>query len=226
MADHKGNILWVDDEVDLLKPHILFLQQRGYNVATVSNGEDALDWVRQAPTDLILLDESMPGMGGLETLSKIKEFRPALPVIMVTKNEEETLMEEAIGEQISDYLTKPVNPSQILLVVKKFLEGKQIVRQKTAQDYIQEFNSITMALMNDLSLDEWVNIYRKLVEGEVELDSHPELGLHQTVADQRKECNKEFSRFVENHYRDWVAGNDVTLSPHVVDKFVVPELES
>jgi CheY-like chemotaxis protein len=225
MSESKGNILWVDDEVDLLRPHILFLQQRGYNVATVTNGEDALDWVKQANCDLILLDESMPGMGGLETLVEIKAIKPSLPVVMVTKNEEESLMEDAIGEQISDYLTKPVNPSQILLVVKKFLEGRKIVSNKTAQDYIQEFNKITMAMMNPLELSDWFEIYRKLVEGEVELDRHPELGLSQTVLDQRKECNREFCRFFEKNYKDWIEDKDIALSPDVVDKFVIPHLE-
>ena len=144
MPDKKGTILWVDDEIELLRPHILLLEEKGYKVLTVTNGEDAITQVRTGGPELVLLDEMMPGMGGLQTLTLIKEHHPTLPVVLVTKNEEESLMEEAIGKKINDYLTKPINPSQILLTVKKFLEGKKIVDSKTSQDYIREFNSITM----------------------------------------------------------------------------------
>ncbi|MDT8323131.1 MAG: bifunctional response regulator/alkaline phosphatase family protein [Bacteroidota bacterium] len=226
MSEDKGHILWVDDEVELLRPHILHLEQRGYRLSTVTNGEDALDFVRSEAVDLILLDESMPGMGGLETLSALKDLQPDVPVVMVTKNEEESLMEEAIGEKISDYLTKPVNPSQILLVAKKVLQGKRIVGDRTAQYYIREFNDVTMKLQGPLDLEEWMEIYRKLVEWEIELDQHPRLGLQQTMADQRKECNQEFCKFVERNYRDWLEDDDVTLSPQVVDRFLLPHLDS
>jgi CheY-like chemotaxis protein len=226
MSDSKGHILWVDDEVEFLRSHILLLEQRGYDVSTVTNGEDAIDFVRNKSVDLLFLDESMPGIGGLETLGAIKDARPDLPVIMVTKNEEESVMEEAIGEKISDYLTKPVNPSQILLVAKKFLQGKHIVGAKTSQDYIREFNEVSMKLLSPMDLDEWKEIYRKLVEWELELDEHPELGLHETMTAQRKECNQEFCKFVEKNYRDWVQDESVILSPHVVDKFLVPHLKS
>ncbi len=226
MSDNKGIILWVDDEVEFLRPHILHLESRGYILHSVTNGEDAIDFVRDQEVHLVLLDESMPGMGGLETLSRIKELKPNLPVVMVTKNEEEALMEEAIGEKIADYLTKPVNPSQILLVAKKVLQGSSILRNRTSQDYIQEFNSVSMALQGPLNVDDWVDIYRKLVEWELELDLHPELGLHETMANQRKECNQEFCRFVEKNYTRWIETNEVVLSPQVVDKFLLPELDS
>lgn len=226
MSEHNGQILWVDDEVDFLRPHIMLLEQRGYSVSTVTNGEDAINFVRDHTVDLMFLDESMPGIGGLETLAVIKETQPDLPIIMVTKNEEEAVMEEAIGEKISDYLTKPVNPSQILLVTKKFLQGKSIVRAKTSQDYIREFQEVSMKLLGPLDLTEWTEVYRKLVEWEVELDAHPELGLEQTMHAQRKECNQEFCKFVEKHYRDWVDDDDVTLSPQVVDRFLLPHLDS
>ena len=226
MSEHNGHILWVDDEVEFLRPHIMLLEQRGYAVSTVTNGEDAINFVRDHAVDLMFLDESMPGIGGLETLALIKETQPDLPIVMVTKNEEETVMEEAIGEKISDYLTKPVNPSQILLVTKKFLQGKSIVRAKTSQDYIREFQEVSMKLLGPLDLKEWTEVYRKLVEWEVELDAHPELGLEQTMNAQRKECNQEFCKYVEKNYRDWVDDDDVTLSPQVVDRFLLPHLQS
>ena len=192
----------------------------------MTNGEDAIDFVQGNSVDLMFLDESMPGIGGLETLTTIKESQPDLPIVMVTKNEEESVMEEAIGEKISDYLTKPVNPSQILLVAKKFLQGKRIVGDKTAQDYIREFNEVSVKLLGPMDLDEWTEIYKKLVEWEIELDQHPELGLQQTMAAQRKECNQEFCKYVEKNYRDWVQDESITLSPHVVDRFLVPHLDT
>ncbi|MBR9978331.1 MAG: response regulator [Bacteroidetes bacterium] len=226
MSEHLGHILWVDDEVEFLRSHIMVLEQRGYKVSTVTNGEDAVDFVRKHSVDLLFLDESMPGMGGLETLVHIKDAKPDLPIVMVTKNEEESVMEEAIGEKINDYLTKPVNPSQILLVTKKFLQGKRIVGDKTAQDYIREFQEVSMKLLSPLDHEEWMEIYKALVEWELELDQHPDLGLQQTMAAQRKECNQEFCKYVEKHYRDWVNDESVTMSPHVVDRFLLPKLAS
>jgi CheY-like chemotaxis protein len=226
MSENKGIILWVDDEVELLRPHIMHLESKGYTLHSVTNGEDAIDFVGSNTVHLVFLDESMPGMGGLETLSRIKELRPTLPVVMVTKNEEESLMEEAIGEKISDYLTKPVNPSQILLVAKKMLQGGSIVRNRTSQDYIQEFNTVSIKLLGPLNMEDWVDIYRKLVEWELELDQHPELGLHETMANQRKECNQEFCKYVEKNYTRWIESGEVTLSPGVVDKFLIPKLNS
>ena len=226
MSELKGSILWVDDEVELFRPHILFLEQKGYAVHTVTNGEDALSFTQANHVDLVLLDETMPGMGGLSTLAQLKDLRPTMPVVMVTKNETETLMEEAIGEKISDYLTKPVNPSQVLIAVKKLIEGRKILGTKTSQEYIQQFNEISRMLLNPMDLEEWTSLYRRLVESEFELDQHPELGLQQTVTDQRRESNQEFCKFVERNYKGWLENPDIVLSPHVVDKYVFPHLNT
>jgi len=232
MNETKGNILWIDDEIELLRPYILFLNEKGYSISTVTNGEDAIAMVReQAPTggfDLVFLDETMPGMGGLETLASIKDIAPNLPVVMITKNEEESLMEEAIGAKISDYLTKPVNPSQVLLTCKKFLEGKKIAGEHASRDYIQEFNQISLALMNPMDYEEWRSLYIKLTNWEVELDQHRDLGLQQTLFDQKRECNRIFSKFIEEKYRNWLESDEQrpTLSVDVVDEFLIPELSN
>jgi len=221
----KGRILWVDDEIELLRSHIIFLSGKGYSVETATNGEDALKIISQKPLDLILLDEMMAGMGGLETLAKIKDIKPEIPVVMITKNEDEGLMEEAIGEKISDYLTKPVNPSQVLLICKKFLEGKKITEASVSRDYIQEFNEISQALQQNLNFSDWIKIYSKLVDRGIEFDRHPELGLQQTLTDQIRECNVEFSKFVERNYRHWLEEKSrPTLSIDIVERYLVPEL--
>ena len=226
MTAAKGKILWVDDEIELLRSHIMLLSEKGYTVETATNGEDAVELVRSRSFDLVFLDEMMAGMGGLRTLSEIKDVRPELPVVMITKNEDEGLMEEAIGVKISDYLTKPVNPSQVLLAVKKFLEGKKIAGATVSRDYIKEFNEISMALQSSMSADEWANIYRRLVEWSIEMDSHTELGLKQTLTDQIRECNVEFSKFVERNYRNWLEQkNRPVLSVDILDKYLIPELQ-
>ena len=186
-VEKKGSILWVDDEIELLRSHVLFLNEKGYGVDTATNGEDAIEMVRKGHFDLVFLDEMMAGKGGLETLAEIKEISPSLPVVMITKNEEESLMEEAIGGKISDYLTKPVNPSQILLICKKFLEGKKIQSEQVSKDYVAEFNFISRALMNPLTHKEWVDLYVKMVSWEMEFDQHPGLGLQQMLSDQRRQ---------------------------------------
>jgi CheY-like chemotaxis protein len=228
MDENRGHILWVDDEIELLRSHIQFLTEKGYEVSTTTNGEDAVALVRSTAFDLVFLDEMMPGMGGLRTLAEIKELHPALPVIMVTKNEEETLMEEAIGDKISDYLIKPVNPSQILMACKKFLEGKKIARAAISKDYTQEFSQISLALMSDPGYRDWVEIYTRLAGWAIELDEHPELGLTQTLGDQIRESNLAFGKFVERNYRNWVeqTRDRPTLSHEIVDRYVVPELHS
>jgi CheY-like chemotaxis protein len=227
VEETKGKILWIDDEIELLRPHVRFLEERGYDVATATNGEDAVAMVKEAEFDLVFLDEMMSGMGGLETLAGIKELRPNTPVVMITKNEEESLMEDAIGQKISDYLTKPVNPSQILMACKKFLEGRKITGAAVSKDYIQEFNAISGALMDDLSYERWTDIYTRLVGWGMELDEHPELGLKQTLLDQTRECNLAFGKFVEKKYRDWVetSAGRPALSVDVVDRYVIPELQ-
>lgn len=225
----RKKILWVDDEIELLRSHVIFLSEKGYEVDTVTNGTDAVSAVKEKDYDLIFLDEMMAGMGGLETLAQIKNLYPSIPVVMVTKSEEETLMNEAIGGKISDYLTKPVNPSQVLLVCKKILEGKKISGQYAAKDYLIDFNQITQALMSDLAFTDWINLYTKLVNWSIELDQHREIGLEQSLIEQFKEANKEFSKFVEKNYRDWIAdqaNKDVpNLTPQIAEKYVLNHLK-
>ncbi len=226
MTDLKRKILWVDDEIELLKPHILFLIGKGYDVETATNGEDAVTLVSEKQFDLIFLDEMMAGMGGLKTLAEIKEISPEVPVIMVTKSEDEGLMENAIGRKISDYLTKPVNPSQILLACKKFLEGKEITRAYVSRDYIKEFNEISTSLIANPDANEWIEIYDKLVDWSIDLDGHPQLGLGDTLHDQFRTANGEFSKFIEKVYRDWIEKeNRPILSVDLVDKLLIPELD-
>ena len=233
----KGKILWVDDEIDLLKPHILLLEQRGYEVLTANNGEDAIAIAQaateqSAPADLVFLDEMMPGMGGLRTLEALKVHAPLVPVVMVTKSEEEDLMEQAIGKKIADYLTKPVNPTQVLLAVKKFLEGKQIVDEAVSRDYTQEFARMSVDLMNARNAEDWTQLYVKLVGWEMELDERGGLGLRQTLQDQKKEMQSEFARFIERQYKSWVntiyvesnAAERPALSPDITEQFVLPHL--
>ncbi len=221
----KGHILWVDDEIELLRSHILLLSEKGYSVDSATNGEDAVALVSSKIYDLIFLDEMMAGMGGLLTLSKIKDIRPDIPVVMITKNEDEGLMEDAIGVKISDYLTKPVNPSQVLLACKKFLEGKKIAGAAVSRDYIKEFNTISLALQTNLTFSEWARINTSLVDWAIELDQHPDLGLKQTLSDQIRECNVEFSKFVERNYRHWLEQQTrPTLSNDVIERYLIPEL--
>ncbi|MCX6165196.1 MAG: response regulator [Ignavibacteriae bacterium] len=226
--ENRNNMLWVDDEIDMLKSNILFLKQKGYNVTEATNGEDAIAIIKKEEFDLVFLDEMMPGKGGLETLIEIKDIKPTLPVVMVTKNETESLMEEAIGKKITDYLIKPVNPNQVLLVCKKILESKRLKGDQVSKDYIQEFNSISRSLMEELTWEDWTNIHIKMSNWEIELDEHPELGLKQTVHDQRKECNVEFSKFIEKNYVGWLndSKDKPTLSHQLVEKYIVPDLNN
>jgi CheY-like chemotaxis protein len=227
MENTKKRILWIDDEIDLLRPHIILLNQRGYDVRTATNGEDAIELASNEHFDLFFLDESMVGMSGLETLTILKDIDPSTPVVMVTKNEAESLMEEAIGRKIDDYLTKPVNPAQILAACKKFLESRRIAEQKITHDYLQGFSEISRKLNGFLDWSDWLDIYLKLVNWSIELDQHPELGFHQTLRDQWRECNAEFGKFVENNYEAWIRGEDPSaprLSPHIADRYVLPKL--
>ena len=166
---NKPRILWADDEIDLLRPHILFLESKGYDVTSVTNGTDAIEQVRTGRFDLVLLDEQMPGMGGLEALSGIKDLAADIPVVMITKSEEERIMEEALGGKISDYLTKPVNPSQVLLTCKRILDGRRIKSEAASQNYLQSFGQITSSLMNPLDHGDWVSLYEKLIRFDVDL---------------------------------------------------------
>ena len=228
MKRHK--ILWVDDEIELLRSHIIFLNEKGYEVQTATNGEDAISEVKESPYDLIFLDEMMAGLGGLETLAQIKEINPNIPVVMVTKSEEESLMHDAIGSKISDYLIKPVLPSQVLMVCKKILESKKISGEYVAKDYLHDFSEISRRLMMDPDYTDWIDIYLKLVNYDMEMDVHPEIGLKQSLVDQRKECNQEFCKFIEREYKGWIDSPDSEDSPvlsnRIVEKYVLPQLKN
>lgn len=223
----KGKLLWIDDEIDLLRSHILFLNEKGYTVDTATNGEDALEMISTNQYDLILLDEMMTGMGGLETLSKIKEINPSLPVVMITKNEEESLMEEAIGSKISDYLLKPIKPNQVLLICKKFLESKEISATYVSKDYLQDFNEISRRLLDNQDHNDWIDIYLKLINWMLEFQEHPELGLQSTLEDLFRETRREFSKYIERNYKLWLADEEdrPILSTEVVEKSVIPLLK-
>lgn len=223
----KINILWADDEIELLKPHILFLEQKGYAVATANSGDDALDLVKDQDFDIVFLDENMPGISGLETLARIKQLRSDLPVVMITKSEEEHIMEDAIGSQISDYLIKPVNPNQILLSLKKNLENKRLIREKTSSAYQQEFRNIGMTLSDRLSMEEWMNIYQKLVYWELELTRSKEEGMEEILKMQKSEANAQFNKYVINNYQDWLTGKSQPplLSHTIFRQRVVPEID-
>ncbi|MFH1321563.1 MAG: bifunctional response regulator/alkaline phosphatase family protein [Bacteroidota bacterium] len=206
----KINILWVDDEIDLLKPHVLFLEEKGYRVVTANNGDDALNLIDDCHFDIVFLDEQMPGLSGLETLSEIKNSYPDLPVVMITKSEEENLMDDAIGSKISDYLIKPVNPKQILLSIKKNIETKRLVSEKTTSAYQQEFRNIGMALNDDLSHERWIDIYKKIVYWELELESSNDSGMNEILQMQKVEANNLFCRFIQSNYLSWLnaSGSD------------------
>ncbi len=199
-----ANILWVDDEVDLLKPHILFLQQKGYNVDTATDGEDALDLLKEKRFDIVFLDENMPGLSGIETLARIKEHYESVPVVMITKSEEEQIMEEAIGAKISDYLIKPVNPNQILLTLKKHLDIRRLVSEKTTHSYQQQFRQIAMDLSSVNDYQGWVEMYERLIYWELELEGLEDEGLKQILITQKQEANEQFGKFVARNYEDWI----------------------
>lgn len=205
-----GKILWADDEIDLLKPHILFLESKGYSVDRVTNGTDAIDKAEENTYDVIFLDENMPGISGLEALSKIKETNPLVPVVMITKSEEEFIMEEAIGSKIADYLIKPVNPNQILLSLKKILQQTQLVAQKTNVNYQQEFRQLGMQLNNRMDANEWTEMHRKLVYWELELEQAEDKAMKEIFDMQKKEANQLFCDFIEDNYLDWLNGTEDT----------------
>jgi DNA-binding response OmpR family regulator len=224
----KINILWADDEIELLKPHILFLREKGYDVSTANSGDDAYDLVKEQDFDIVFLDENMPGISGLETLSRIKQLKNDLPVVMITKSEEEHIMEDAIGSQISDYLIKPVNPNQILLSLKKILENKRLIREKTSSAYQQEFRSIGMSMSDRLSYEEWLEVYQKLVFWELELSKTKEEGMEEILRMQKSEANALFSKYVANNYQGWVSGKDpkAPIMSHLLFKQrVIPEID-
>lgn len=207
-------ILWADDEIELLKPHILFLESKGYEVTSVNNGSSAVDENLETDFDIIFLDENMPGITGLEALERIKKEKPYVPVVMITKSEEEHIMEEAIGNNIADYLIKPVNPNQILLSLKKNLDSSKLVSQKTNSSYQQEFRELGMQLNSRLDMDEWADVYEKLVYWETKLESIEDTGMQEVFKMQKKEANAQFSRFISDNYLNWV--NGVEESPQMI----------
>lgn len=217
--ENKIKILWADDEIDLLKPQLFFLEKKGYEVVTVTNGHDALDVIAEDPNiDVVFLDESMPGLTGLETLSRIKETKGSIPIVMITKNEAENLMEEAIGSQIDDYLIKPVNPNQILLTLKKLIDNKRLVSEKTATDYQQEFRNISMDISSGPDHVEWTAIYKRIINWELKLDESNNPQLKEILDMQKSEANKEFSKYVTKNYEDWVNKENGPILSHKMMK--------
>lgn len=221
----QGRLLWVDDEIDMLNVHILFLQRKGYEVTSCSNGQDAIDLCRDNAYDLILLDENMPGLSGLETLAGIKDVQPNVPVVMVTKNEAEDLMDQAIGSKIADYLIKPVNPMQILLTLKKNIHQREIVAEVTQSSYRQEFQKISAQISDTSTPEEWKDLYRKLVYWEIEL-SETGGSMDEMLAMQKEEANLTFAKFIRKNYEHWVNTPDdrPLMSPDVFKRCVFPRL--
>ena len=219
-------ILWVDDEIDLLKPHILFLEKKNYNVTTCNNGQDAIDLFDEQNFDIVFLDENMPGLSGLETLSELKEKKSSVPVIMITKSEEEYIMEEAIGSKIADYLIKPVNPNQILLSLKKNLDHSRLVSEKTTLDYQKEFRKIAMDMAMVRSYEDWVELYKKLLFWELELENIEDQSMVEILESQKAEANMQFGKFIERNYEDWFQpkADKPVLSHEIFGEFVAPEI--
>ncbi len=220
------HILWVDDEIDLLKPHILFLEKKGYNVTTCNSGTEAIDIIETKNFDIVFLDENMPGLTGLETLHEIKEKQDRLPVVMITKSEEEYIMEEAIGNKIADYLIKPVNPNQILLSLKKNLDHSRLVSEKTTSNYQQEFRKIAMDLAMVNNYEDWVSLYQKLIYWELQLEAIDDAGMFEILESQKNEANTQFGKFIDKNYSDWFDNTiDAPIMSHTLFKEkIIPEL--
>ena len=226
-----GQLLWVDDEVELLKAHIIFLEKKGYEVTCASNGTDAIDLCSERSFDLVLLDEQMPGLSGLETLHRIKQIAPATPVVMVTKSEEENIMEQAIGQKIADYLIKPVNPNQILLTLKKNIHRREIETEVTQSRYQQQFQQIALQIMDCRTWKDWTAVYKQLVHWELQLSS-TDSQMTEMLAMQKEEANLGFAKYIKKNYLDWVASLSPTaketdrpiLSPEIFKKKVFPLL--
>jgi CheY-like chemotaxis protein len=212
------HILWVDDEIDLLKPHILFLEKKNYKVTTCTSGSEAIEMVDDTNFDIVFLDENMPGLTGLETLNEIKEKQSALPVVMITKSEEEYIMEEAIGNKIADYLIKPVNPNQILLSLKKNLDHSRLVSERTTINYQQEFRKIAMDMAMVNSYDAWVSLYQKLIYWELQLENIEDSSMVEILESQKNEANIQFGKFIDKNYADWFNGADAPLLSHQLFK--------
>ena len=223
----RGKILWVDDEIEHLKPHILFLEEKGFEIETASNGIDGLNLAKNRDIQLALIDQYMPGMDGIDTLRELKQIDTALPVIMVTKSEEETLMNEAISEKVTQFLIKPVNPSQVFMAIKQVLESGQIQGEKTTRDFLKEYQEISMKQKDHFTVEEWWDLYQQLVYWQLELDGHNEPGLQSIIIEEIQTCNREFSRFIEEVYSGWIkSDNRPPMSVDVLERFVRPELET
>src|SRR3984893_15001833 len=223
-----GKILWVDDKMESLRSQILFLENKGYEVKAMTNGFDAIDFVRENLVDVVLLDETMPGITGLETLAKIKEVNSQVAVVLITKNETENLMDEAIGSQITDYLIKPVNPNQVLLSLKKIIDNKRLVAEKTTTAYQQQFRNLFMALNSNPDYNEWMDIYRKLVYWELEMEKSDSPEMQEVLQSQKSEANTEFFKFISRNYGSWMNARSVDgpVMSHNLLKFkVLPHLE-
>ena len=219
-----GLLLWADDEIELLRAHLIFLEKKGYEVVTVTNGTDAIEECKKRTFDLVLLDEMMPGLSGLETLQRIKEFAPQLPVVMVTKSEEEDIMNQAIGRQIADYLIKPVNPNQILLSLKKNIHRKEIVTEAVQTGYQQQFQQLSMQIMDCQTWQDWTDIYKRLVHWELEL-SATDSQMTEMLNMQKGEANRGFAKYIKKHYMDWMTTDDhPMLSPELFKTKVFPLL--
>ncbi|GHT61686.1 two-component system response regulator [Bacteroidia bacterium] len=223
----KNKLLWADDEIDLLKPHILFLEEKGFEVVTVCSGQDAIDSCREQTFDLIFLDENMPGLSGLETLALIKEINPDVPVVMITKSEDEGIMNQAIGSKIADYLIKPVNPNQILLSIKKNLHKNEIITQTTTSGYQQDFTKIGMQINDSFTVEDWKEVYKKLVYWELELEES-QTGMLDLLRMQKSEANRLFGKFVKNNYVSWISDPDKRplISPDIFKKKLFPILDN
>jgi len=221
-------LLWVDDEIESLKAQIIFLKNKGYEVKAISNGHDAIEFLKEQMVDVVLLDESMPGLTGLETLSRIKEMHPMLPVVMVTKNEAENIMEDAIGAQISDYLIKPVNPNQVLLSLKKIVDSKRLVSERTTIAYQQDFRNLFMALSSNPDHNEWKELYKKLIYWELEMSRSDSNEMMEVLQTQKTEANTEFSKFISKNYEKWInkKTNDNPLMSHqLFEQKIAPMIE-
>jgi len=207
-------ILWADDEIELLKPHIIYLESKGYNLTSAKSGDEALEILDVNTFDLIFLDENMPGLNGLETLTIIKEKYANVPVIMITKSEEESIMEEAIGSKISDYLIKPVNPNQILLAIKKNIDSNRLVDQRITSKYQQDFRNLSLKISSNLDKEEWYKIYKKLIYWELEIEKIGDNSIEQILEMQKSDANSQYFKFVKNNYKDWLSGINSPLMSH------------
>jgi CheY-like chemotaxis protein len=223
-----AKILWVDDEIESLQSQKIFLESKGYEVHTLTNGFDAIDYVKENIVDVVLMDESMPGITGLETLAKIKEVNTQIPVVLITKNETENVMDDAIGSQISDYLIKPVNPNQVLLSLKKIIDNRRLVAEKTTTAYQQQFRNLFMALNSNPDYNEWMDIYKKLVYWELGLQKSDSPEMQEVLQSQKSEANTEFFKFISKNYAHWLSGKAKefpVMSHTLIKEKVLPNIE-